>query len=216
MKYLLVVLFFCVLCIGCVTSARTNEPIIEKPNLSTKDIHNPNITIGVYDKTDWKTLVNSSKAIVLGEVVDKLWVVDEKKMFGKKSADENTVYLPNLKEGVKGVLIRFKLEETLHSENKINETIDIYVKDGYFPPSDSDTPIFVTNKKYLVFLSNIDESADFKELTVIQPSELSKTGNLFNFKSAFKVTSNRLGYFKLEDLSKKNLNSVRKTITNSE
>lgn len=144
-------------------------------------------------------LAEKSNLIVTGTVEESLYVIDEKKFYGEKSAN-NIAQLPNLKEGVKGILIRFQIVDTLFKlkDVKAEKSIEIYVKGGHSPPMHSDVPMFAKGKQYLVFLSEPVPSEDFDDAKVIFPLELAKGTFEFNHKSSFKVTENNRGLFRLE------------------
>jgi hypothetical protein len=163
---------------------------------------------------DWKHLAENSRLIVTGRVEDIFYVVDEEKMYEKKTSSDGIVPLPNLKEGVKGILVRFTTEEVIYTEKKrkINESVNIYVPDGYYIGTNSITPQFTKDKKYLVFLSALEKTDDVKGATVIQPLDLSKGGFDFDYKSAFKVTEKAYGYFSLSKSNEHIVNEVRNIV----
>lgn len=163
---------------------------------------------------NWKQLAENSRLIVMGRVEETLNVVNEKKLYEKRVSSDGTVPLPNLREGVKGILVRFRVEEVIYSkrDRKIDEPINIYVKDGYFPATDTDIPIFASDKKYLVFLSPLGETDDVKEAVVIQPLDSSKGGFNFDYKSTFKVTENTHGYFNLTKANEYIVDEVRNSV----
>jgi hypothetical protein len=195
MNYRIIILFSVALFAGCVKNdAKIVDELKElKPISSVKN--NGKIT-----NVDWKHLLENSKLVVVGNVEETLYVVDENKLYEKKPTSTE-LPLPNLREGVKGLLIRFHIEEILYAEknHKVNETVNIYVKDGYAPPMDSDIPIFTDNKKYLVFLSPAKEENEARELTVIQPLNLSKGSFGFDYKTVFTVTEKSFGKFALTE-----------------
>lgn len=204
MNYLIIMMLGVALLTGCVVSGETTEKNLKqlKSLDSVKDTQ-----VGA----DWKHLTENSKLIVTGRVEEVLYVVDEKKMYEKKISSDGIVPLPNLRESVKGILIRFRIEEVIYAKKgyKINGSVHIYVKDGYAIPTDTDIPTLASGKKYLVFLSPLEKADDVKEATVIQPLDSSKGSFAFDYKSAFKVTKNTSGYFNLTKANEHIVDEVR-------
>jgi hypothetical protein len=159
-------------------------------------------------------LTENSKLIVTGRVKETLQVRDEKIVYGGKISPDGGIPLPNLREGVKGILYRLQIEEVLYAKKdyKLNGSVNIYVKDGYFVPTDTDIPTFDSGKKYLVFLSPLEKADDVKEATVIQPLDSSKGKFAFDYKSAFKVTQNIYGKFNLTKENEHIVEEVRSFI----
>ncbi|HSK72155.1 MAG TPA: hypothetical protein VK892_10700, partial [Pyrinomonadaceae bacterium] len=135
--------------------------------------------------------------------------------FEKKPTQDGIVPLPNLKEGVKGILVKFRIEEVISTDKqrRINEPVNIYIHDGYSVSSDSKIPRFIKDRRYLVFLSPLEKADDVKNATVIQPLDLSKGSFNFDYKSAFKVTGESSGKFQLDESNKNIVDKVRQRIT---
>jgi hypothetical protein len=198
MKCLIATLFFVILFTGCTVNDGTTTDSLKKLN-GFNSIKSKAENID----SDWKRLVENSKLIVIGKVEETFYVVDEKKLYDKKSSS-NELQLPNLREAVKGILIRFRINEFIYGEKKYKayESVNIYVKDGYAPPMDSDIPTFASDKRYLVFLSPAVEEDVVEGTTVIQPRNLSKAIFSFDYKTAFTVTEKSFGRFQLTESNK--------------
>jgi hypothetical protein len=205
MNYLIIIL-----CVAFFTGCETNSALKMKPKTVSKSLHQ-----SINGDVDLKHLTETSNVIIVGELEEIRWVVNEERFYLKQQTSDNgIVSLPNIKDGVKGVLVKVRVAEVLYKETDktIESDLDIYVKDGYFPPSDADIPVFLPNKKYLIFLSTLKGSDDFKTFSVIRPKELSKGGSLFDFKSVFKVTDNKHGNLIISDTNKHFIDEVRKFI----
>lgn len=208
MNYLIVMVLGVIFLAGYATNDESIENNLKELKLFDS-VKNPK-----FDADNWKRLTENSGLIVTGYVEETNYVVDEKKMHEKKASPDGIIPLPNLKEGVKGILIRFRVEELIYSEkdSQINESINIYVKDGYAPAIGKKIPSFASKIKYLVFLSPL-EKADYVEgTTVIEPLDLSKGSFDFDYKSAFKVTEKANGYFDLSKLNEHIVDEVRETV----
>lgn len=207
MNYLVVTILVVALFTECIVSDETPQKGSEELRLfdSKESLKN-------YE--DWHYLIENSRLIATGYVEDILYIVDEKKMFKKNPTQNGIVPLPNLKEGVKGILVKFRIEEVISTDKqrRISEPVNIYIHGGYSVSSDSKIPRFEKDKKYLVFLSPLEKADDVKNATVIQPLDLSKSSFNFDYKSAFKVTGESSGKFQLGESNNNIVNEVRQKI----
>ncbi len=217
MKNIIVIIVSFALFAGCVISD-------EKPEQRLKDLEIPTSIKDTNVDSDWKHLVESSKLIAVGSVEEILYVEDETKLYDKiPTSDRNIsdsnkliVPLPNLREAVMGVLVRFRMQEIISTDKqrKNSELINIYVKDGYAPSTDTNIPQFINGHKYLIFLVPLNKADNVKGAIVIQPLNLSKGRSDFDYKSAFKVPENTHGYFKLTESNQHIVDEVRRAIKN--
>lgn len=165
----------------------------------------PIISIG----HDWESLLESSSLVITGKVAEILYVVDETKMYEhtqlpKETKKNQLIYLPNLREGVKGTLVRIKIDQVIYvrKDVKVGKTIDIYISGGYLPPTDTSIPTFTNEGEYLVFLSGIEQLDDPYQLKIIQPLDLKKGGIDFDVKSAFSVIHPNGAHFPITGINK--------------
>ena len=210
MNYLIIIILCAAALTGC---ANVGGETMASPT----ELPSPDSIKNMKPDEDWKRLIKNSRLIVTGQVEEILYVVDEKKIVADKPAPDGIVQLPNMKELVRGVLVRLRIEKTISGakERKNLQTVSIYVHEGYFS-SDASTPRFVKGKKYLVFLSPLEETEAVKESIVVDPSNLSKGGPQFDYKTVFKVTEKAKGYFNLTETNEHIVDEVRDMVNRSE
>ena len=208
MKYFLATLFFVIFSTGCTINDDITTDGVKKPN-GFNSVKSKTMNIDA----DWKGLIKKSKLVVTGKLEETLNVVDESKLYDKKSPSDE-FQLPNLRAAVKGIIVRFKIDEVIYGEKKYKtaESVNIFVKDGYAPSFDSNIITFSSKERYLVFLTPVVKEDIIEGTTVIDPRFLLKGDLSSYYKSAFTVTENFLGRFQLMD-SEKPIKELKEFLT---
>jgi hypothetical protein len=170
--------------------------------------------VPLHQYRDWENLAKTSTLVAVGQVNDIYYVVDEKILYEKTEIKDGIVPLPNTKDGVKGILVRFRLDEIIASKNdkQIGEVVDIYIKDGNWPPMHSPIPGLLMDKKYVVALSKLKKSEEFVGKTVIQPLNPTAGSSAFEYKKAFEITDKKNGYLQITDSNQDVINEVRRIL----
>lgn len=167
-------------------------------------------------------LLNSSKFVVTGTAKQTLWVIDSNKV--KKSdpvrqpnSNQYIVPIQPPSEYVIGVLVRLEIDEVLSLNSKLlsEDSLFIFIPDGYNIPIGTSTPYFLDKKRYLVFLEPMEVIDRLKGASVYDPMNPTKKSMPLDHKSTFLVNRKELGYLKLTESNKHIVDEVRNFMKSS-